>query len=291
MLNNLLYILVSGWMFWIGLCLITISVCLSSIRSKIPGSIRNIIFLFGLAITGLSSTPLPVVHYVWGIGVVVIYMGVMKFPQKNLWISAGSSLVLCWCLVSFFLELPHFRFSKIDLPGNQIYLLGDSLTAGLGDESITIYPDLINDSGRVQVINLAIAGSLMENGMVMRENVIDPTVPVLIELGGNDFRVNHENRREKYGIALETLLRSFPVSQPVIMFEIPFPPGEYRFLYYQRRIAKKYGVTFIPRRFLANILLRVPGSTIDGLHLTNAGHEAFAVNLLALLEPRHEARF
>jgi lysophospholipase L1-like esterase len=43
----------------------------------------------------------------------------------------------------------------------------------------------------------------------------------------------------------------------------------------QRIIASKYGVALLPKRYFARVL-GTPGGTLDGLHLSQAGHDAMA---------------
>jgi lysophospholipase L1-like esterase len=59
------------------------------------------------------------------------------------------------------------------------------------------------------------------------------------------------------------------------MLELPLPPLANRYGQVQRRLAREFGVTLIPKRHLAAIL-SAPGATVDGLHLSASGHARMA---------------
>jgi len=177
-----------------------------------------------------------------------------------LWMSGGATLLMC--VIMFTIELPYYLFPEIKLASEKIYLLGDSLTAGLVAKHIRLYPDVVNAESDLEITNLAVAGSRMAQGVEMFGNIPDETSTIMIELGGNDYRRAGENRQNNYRYALDDLLKSACNGQrQVIMFEIPFPSLEYRFNFYQRSLANKYGVTLISRRFISDILFLVPDST------------------------------
>jgi hypothetical protein len=50
----------------------------------------------------------------------------------------------------------------------------------------------------------------------------------------------------------------------------------------QRVLAKKYGATLIPKRCLAGVF-GSPGATVDGLHLSQQGHNLLARTVFSLL--------
>ena len=66
------------------------------------------------------------------------------------------------------------------------------------------------------------------------------------------------------------------------MVELPLPPFYNRYGMVQRALAKKYSVTLIPKRFMADVM-STPGATVDGLHFSNVGHILFARSLSGML--------
>ena len=59
------------------------------------------------------------------------------------------------------------------------------------------------------------------------------------------------------------------------MMEIPWAPFHGAFCRAQRDMAEKHGVTLIPRRIFAGVL-EGRDSTVEGIHLSNRGHEKMA---------------
>jgi len=51
----------------------------------------------------------------------------------------------------------------------------------------------------------------------------------------------------------------------------------------QRRLAGEYGVTLIPKRIFLHVLM-TPGATVDGVHLSAAGHRLMKEQVWELLE-------
>lgn len=65
------------------------------------------------------------------------------------------------------------------------------------------------------------------------------------------------------------------------MFELPLPPFHNGYGQAQRALAKKYNVTLIPKDWLASVIAKT-GNTLDGLHLSQKGHNALAASLLSM---------
>ena len=66
------------------------------------------------------------------------------------------------------------------------------------------------------------------------------------------------------------------------MLELPLPPLYNRFGAIQRRLARRYGVVLIPKRYFA-AALSGEAATIDGLHLSPAGHRKMAAMIWSLV--------
>ena len=71
----------------------------------------------------------------------------------------------------------------------------------------------------------------------------------------------------------------------IVMFELPLLPFWNAFGRDQRVLAEKHGVTLIPKSYLAGIF-GSKGATLDGLHLSQKGHNQLArmVNHLLRIE-------
>jgi hypothetical protein len=68
----------------------------------------------------------------------------------------------------------------------------------------------------------------------------------------------------------------------LIMFELPLLPHRIAYGRIQRRLADKYGVQLIPKRFFIEVLR---SGTSDGLHLSPAGARHMAALVDVLLDP------
>jgi len=70
------------------------------------------------------------------------------------------------------------------------------------------------------------------------------------------------------------------------LFELPLPPFSNAYGRVQRALAAQYRVTLIPKRCLTAVF-GVQGSTLDGLHLSQVGHNALAdrVNSMLVVSP------
>ena len=97
---------------------------------------------------------------------------------------------------------------------------------------------------------------------------------VVLEIGGND--VLGPTSADDFEKNLERLLTKVcRADNTVVMLELPLPPLYNRFGAAQRRLARRFGVTLVPKRYFAGVLAE-PGATLDGLHLSHVGHEAMS---------------
>lgn len=160
-----------------------------------------------------------------------------------------------------------------------IYVIGDSISAGLDGE--TTWPTILETNSDYNVVNLAHAGARVPEALLQSEHIADDNGIVVVEIGGNDILNFVE--RDAFSQSLRLLLESLTnKGLRVVMFEIPLPPFGNAYGRAQRRWADKYGVKIIPRHVLAD-LFRQPGTTTDGLHLSNEGHHLLAEKVSNIL--------
>jgi acyl-CoA thioesterase-1 len=106
---------------------------------------------------------------------------------------------------------------------------------------------------------------------------------VVIELGGNDLLQGSPTR--EFEQALDKLLSIVATpGRTVAMFELPLFPPKIGYGQVQRRLANKYSVTLIPKRFFIEILGSTK-STTDGLHLSIIGSERMAALVARFFAP------
>lgn len=158
--------------------------------------------------------------------------------------------------------------------GGVITLLVSCLS-GIGFAGERVWSVLLDEERPGRIENRAVPGSQVSTSRRTLEQFrFCPGDVLVIELGGNDLLggvPGAEFRRKLNGLL--DVAASFDV--PVLMFELPLPPFRSSYLRAQRELAAKYGVTLIPRRRFAAVLSG-GGSTVDGLHLSNYGHEKMA---------------
>jgi acyl-CoA thioesterase-1 len=111
---------------------------------------------------------------------------------------------------------------------------------------------------------------------------------VILEIGGNDLLGGTSIPKFREDLEKMLALVCGP-RRRVAMIELPLPPFYNRYGMVQRALAKSHGVTLIPKRYLAKVI-STPGATVDGLHLSNAGHALLARSLFEMLtHPGSEA--
>jgi acyl-CoA thioesterase-1 len=151
-----------------------------------------------------------------------------------------------------------------------MYVIGDSLSAGmLGSQELT-WPRELQQSRDIEVIDLSRAGATTRSALAQADLIDRGEVVVLIEIGGNDLL--GEIGSEQFAADLDALLnRLLQPGRQLVMLELPLPPFYNQYGRIQRTVARKYNVTLIPRRFLAGVIF-AEDATIDGLHLSARGH-------------------
>ena len=97
---------------------------------------------------------------------------------------------------------------------------------------------------------------------------------VLLEIGGNDLLAGMPV--SAFQNALDILLRRVTTpGRAVMMFELPLLPYQITYGQIQRRLAAKYRITLIPKRFFISVLSG-QDATSDGLHLLPEGNRRMA---------------
>ena len=207
------------------------------------------------------------------------------------------------------LESPHQFSPRLAPRGNPpLYVIGDSVTAGMGGLEIT-WPKKLPDS--IEVHDLSRVGATAESALSRQAPQLPPDGGlVLIEIGGNDL-LGVEGSARQFERDLEALLRHVCGSagaspsqagashsqagasqsqaetrRTVLMFELPLPPLHNEYGRIQRRLAARYGVRLIPKRVLMGVFAE-GGATLDSIHLTEAGHRQMADEVWAVIGPAY----
>ena len=265
-----------GQTYYLGFFLISLAVLCYLVEGKALHLGANIALLLGISLIFLSSIPAPIWFYTLCTLALLIWIVARgrlgtKLPRARTISLIG---VLFFCLLGVLMERAHRRVPHLKPPPvSCLYVLGDSLSAGMGGAEST-WPGMIAAEHGVNVVNLARPGATTESAMLQARGIQPGPAIVLIEIGGNDFFADLP--AAEFERHLEALLqRIHGPDHRLIMFELPIPLLGHGYGYAQRRLASQYGVTLIPRQVLARTIAE-PGATVDGLHFSPKGHHRIA---------------
>jgi acyl-CoA thioesterase-1 len=236
----------------------------------------------GLAV--LSSTPSPIGLYVLWLGAVVAWLGCSWFQRtarKRLGWGLRSSVVAL-SVVAVLVEWPHQTAPRLPRAGfEKLYVIGDSISAGIQSPGEHTWPQLFGERRGVNVVNLAVSGATSRSALVRASAVNDASAVVLVEIGGNDLLTGIP--AAQFERDLGTLLTALRAPKRlIVMTELPLPPFCNAYGAVQRRVARAQGAVLIPKRYFARVL-SVRQATLDGLHLSPAGHGLMADAMWSVL--------
>jgi lysophospholipase L1-like esterase len=275
--------LADGAFFFVGLAVVGLanSLLLLSNR-KLLRPVLTVLALVSIVLVAISSTPLPMWAYaLWLIPTVGgLLLGNLPKSPRRMRIVAGllmlaATAALCW------VEAPYHYLPRLVVPpGKTIYVLGDSISAGMGTGE-RCWPTVLSEITGLSVVNLAEPGATVQSAIRQAGRIAQPRSVVIVEIGGNDLLGKTE--ADAFRRQIDSLVSSLRSEQhDVLMFELPLFPFQNAFGMAQRDIADKYGVALLPKRFLTKVL-GLKGGTLDGLHLSQDGHNALAAIIATAL--------
>ena len=251
--------------------------------------ISTVLLLAGFAAVLLSAVPLPSWLYaLWVLPAgAVLVLGNLPGAAPVLRFRAFGAL----CAASLFLllaEAPHLRAPRIRLAAEQpVYVVGDSISAGIGSGE-RCWPEVLAASTSLRVVNLAEPGATTQSALGQVPRIAESNAVVLLEIGGNDLLDRKGAATfETHLDQLVSVLRAN--GHDVATFELPLFPFQNAYGRAQRAVAKRHAVALIPRRHFARVL-GMPDGTLDGLHLTQKGHDEMARRVAALLRIESEPK-
>ncbi len=274
----------NGNLFFVGLVMIIAALFVRLwFEIRVLGLILRVSYIAGIALIIFSATPLPIwFYYLWFVlcaaAAVIVFSNKFLFQKKMLVVFIVLLCALMMCLV----ELPYHLSPKIEVSSNQsIFVIGDSLSAGISAKE-RVWPDVLSSISHLKVINLARPGATVETALDESAGVTEHNSLILVEIGGNDL-LGHTDGKTFY-VQLDKLLgKLHSENNQVVMFELPLLPFCNAFGKAQRVLARKYNVTLIPKHFLTDVFALKEG-TLDGLHLSQTGHDALANSIYGLLK-------
>ena len=278
-----IYYFISGEAFFIGAALILTAITASIFFSPRSGKIAaNWLTVCGFVFMLLSVTPGPIWLYLLLGSLILTWLFLGKAMSSLLYshfVKAAIIVVIAFWVIS---EARYWRTPIIPQSNyEKLYVIGDSISAGLRGDNIT-WPKVIQADHHIAVFNLARAGSTVMTAFPEIDGVTSKDGVILIEIGGNDL---FKTPRSQFEAGLERILnKTRRLANTLVMLELPLPPFRNSIGTIQRKLAAKYNVILIPKRFFAKVACG-RNATRDGLHLSRSGHERMADMIWSLIHP------
>lgn len=287
-MSRLILSFTDGTTFFAGTVLVLVAeTLLVRLRGRCTRPILNMLAIVGLILVVLSATPWPLWAYlIWMVPAVVGLVllnregsskGVRKVPRICLAVLFVSTVGLCLA------EAQYHRFPRLRIDRETaIYVLGDSISAGTGVEH-QCWPAVLAETVPNHVINLAKAGATANDAIVQAKGITGSHCLVVVAIGGNDLL--GDTHASAFRADLNTLLSSLRENHHrILLVELPLIPFKNAFGQAQREMASQYDAILLPKRYFARVLATKDG-TIDGLHLSQAGHDAMARMIADVIDP------
>ena len=247
-----------------------------------------LLLLFLAVLAGLSGTPLSLWLAAPLVACCVAY-AVFGFanPRRPIRLSMAGCAA-AFVLVALLLELPyHFPDGLHGPRPRRVYVIGDSLAAGTGNESRT-WPRILGEETGLEVRDLSQQGATARWALKQQASRLElgggPEEVVLVEIGGHDML--GPAGADAFGEAFDELLSAAQGDRAnprrLAVLELPIIPGKWAYGAEQRRVAAKHGALLVPKRLLAGVVLTEENTT-DGLHLSATGHARIAQLLIPWL--------
>jgi acyl-CoA thioesterase-1 len=282
--NPVLLYFISGESLYSGAALLLCVLILSLLRKQEPFvRIRNLIAWLALILIVMAAPPFSwVLIAVFFAAFVAWYFSCNTAASREILQVVATLALGAVVFYGIALEYPHRRLPIITGPvGNKLVVLGDSVSAGLDPR--VAWPRIMQQSTGIQVRNLSRVGATTADGAVVAAQVTPDDGTVLVEIGGNDLIAGLSSSRFERSLDL-LLARVTSGKRMVVMMELPLLPYRIGYGRAQRRLASKYGVWLIPKRYFVEV---ISGSdaTLDGLHLTPEGSTRMAKLVAHVLSP------
>lgn len=281
-MNPLVFHIVSGDVFFTGIMLLEAAVIASLSTHKTARRLVPLGLIFGLLAIVVSSTPVPHLQLGVAIALTAVWLFLGKRPRARTPLT--MAVVVAWLTLAGVEISNRFPQTLRPVPGRTVTILGDSVTAGIdGDESSETWPRLLAREHNLVVQDLAHIGETAASALKRLKGTPLRGSIVVVEIGGNDLLGSTTS--SQFGRDLDALLAELSREpRQLIMFELPLPPFYHEFGRHQRQLAARYGVRLIPRRVFLSVLAG-SGSTLDSIHLSQAGHRLMAKAVWQILQP------
>ena len=288
-MNPFILLFADGTMFFVGMLLTAVAVGLAQwLTEQGWRRVSAIGSRIGILLVIVSATPVPIwVYGVWlSLCVSALILSardtidasnhtVPRVHRTLIVLTAGLSILLC------FQEWPYRSEPEIAVsPGTMVYIVGDSISAGMGTNERN-WPEVLADSTALSIVNLARPGATVKTAFAQVEEIPPRRSLVIVEIGGNDLLGG--TKSDAFGESLDALLARLRSGEHrIVMFELPLPPFHNAFGRAQREAARRHDATLIPKHCMTGVF-GARDSTLDGLHLSQSGHDALAEEIERML--------
>jgi acyl-CoA thioesterase-1 len=241
----------------------------------------------GLAMIVMASPPFPwVVDAIFAVTFLLWFIAANRTTSSRLWV--GVRIATMSLLLALLIMLPVVEFSRRRMPSmvgpksERLVVIGDSISAGLG-AGVSPWPSALQQLIGIEVRNLSRPGATTADGIALADGVNSDDHLVLIELGGNDLLAGEPS--VEFARKLDAVLSKLALpGRTLVMFELPLLPPLVGYGQIQRRLAAKYSVVLIPKRYLTQVISG-SSATSDGLHLSEVGTRRMASVVMQVLRP------
>jgi acyl-CoA thioesterase I len=274
----IIYFFGSGLAFYVGVGLILFGVLLTTLRRRPKLSrLGPLAAIVGVVLVTFSAAPLPYWYFATAGFVTLVWLFTERPPRNisHFPLCILRIIVVTFWLVGVVMDGQYQLTPTVTATGRPaIWIIGDSVTAGLGNSKTETWPRILARTHDIVIHDHSQAGATVATALRNLPNEPLGDGIVLLEIGGNDLLGS--TTAADFEDQLDRLLTA--VCQPhrtVLMFELPLPPFCNRFGMAQRRLAAEHGVLLIPKRLFVEVLT-AEDTTLDGVHLSQRGHEAMA---------------
>ena len=284
-ISPFLWFCAAGKAFFFGVELLVFAILFSAFHKKAWSNL--VIYLLtttSVFLIVLSATPLALWFYaLWTIAVLIfLFFVAVRTPRTLKFLGYCRIVGLCFCVIALLIESPfHLNPAMPTGKFERLYIIGDSISAGIGGREEQTWPRILRRKYSVDVVDLSVPGATVTSAIDQAVHVDSQNSIVLLEIGGNDFfaPTPHEVFEQNLRQILE---KTSDLKRVVIMLELPLQPWHIHYGKIQRKLAKQFDATLIPKDFLASILAQ-EGATVDLAHLSSDGHELMAEKTWSLL--------
>lgn len=275
-MNPFVLIFADGTTFFVGLAVVLAAEgILFRFRSRFIRPVCTVAAIVGIILVIISATPLPIWAYaLWAVpavcGIVSLNWSApsRRFRQTGVVLLFASTSVLC------LMEAPFHRRPTLRVSADStVYVLGDSISAGMGTGH-RCWPAVLDDMKPFRVVNLAQPGATVEGAIAQAKAISEPNALVIVAIGGNDLLGGTD--AASFHSTLDKLVSSLRSGQhEFLLLELPLFPFRNAYGMAQRDVVRKHDGAMLPKRSFTRVLGTKQG-TLDGLHLSQAGHDAMA---------------